>query len=107
MNKKQKDILDFIAIIRRSFSDASIIYQYWWCYGFYQIIKHIYPDIVPYLCNDAHVVCRLWDFYYDIDGILEEWDNEFKEMTELDHYRASSWWDGQRVENMIKKYNNK
>lgn len=106
MDKKQKEILEFIKVLRQSFTDASTIYTWWACYGFYEIMKHLHKDCIAYLCNWEHVACKIWEKYYDIDWFINEKDNELKEMDYLDHYKAESWKDWQRVENMIRKYIN-
>lgn len=108
MNKKQKKILNFIKVLRCSFSDAAIIYCWGACYGFYEIIKNLYPECDWYMYDNQHILCKIWEDYYDIEWIVAiDNDVEIKLLTEEDHFKAWSWRDGQRVENMIRKYNNR
>lgn len=108
MNKQKKEILEFIKTIRQSFSDASIIYNYGACYWLYEILKHIYPKCEWYMYNREHILCKIGEDFYDIEWVVipDKW-YKTELMTEEDHYIASSWKDGQRVENMIRKYNNR
>lgn len=105
MTEKQKQILEFIKVIRQSFSDAKIVYLFGWCYWFYEILKHIYPESVAYMIDQDHVVTKIDWVFYDISWIYELEESE--KATEMDyskHYIAESWKDWQRLERMLKKY---
>lgn len=68
MNKEDK-ILKIIKAIRLSFLEAGIIYTMGACYGFYQILKAIFPESVAYMTsNEQHIVTKIDDKFYDIHG---------------------------------------
>ena len=108
MNKKQKEVLTFIKILRQSFSDASTVYTFWGCYWFYEIIQYLYPEAIWYMYDNSHILCKIWEVYYDITGIIKiESDIDIRELTEEDHFTACWRRDWQRVERMINKYINR
>lgn len=44
------------------------------CYSFHLILKSIFDDVVPYY-NSDHIISRIGDKYYDIDGEVEEYNS--------------------------------
>lgn len=108
MSKEQhKKIYNFIRVIRESFPDASIIYQWGACYGFYLILKHNFPSAIAYFSDKDkdHILTKIGNRFYDITG---EYDYETKEATKLkekDHQIWISKAFGQRVEYILSKYN--
>lgn len=107
MKKNQhKKIYAFIKVIRESFPDASIIYQWGACYGFYLILKHNFPSAIAYFSDKDkdHILTKIGDRFYDITG---EYDYETKEvikLTKTEHERWISKAFGQRVEYIFSKY---
>ena len=110
MTKKQKEILNLISAIRGSFPDASIIYTFGGCYGFYEILKSVFKDATPYMLKDeTHIITKIGDSYYDITGEYIDVNGEARhECTQLNE-RQKRFWEsvasGQRAEWMLKKYN--
>lgn len=105
MKKQEKEILEFIKVLRKSFSDADIVYKFGACYWLFEILKYLYPESVWYMVDDNHVVTRIWDKYYDISWeYIQENNEELKEFTYETDYIAGSWRDWQRLERMLKKY---
>lgn len=105
MKKKEREILNFIKVLRKSFIDAKIVYKFWACYGMYEILKTLYPNSVWYLIDWDHVLTKIEWIYYDISWKYDiEEDETLEELDEELHYMADSWRDGQRLERMLKKY---
>lgn len=106
-------VLSFIRVVRCSFPDAAIIYTHGACYGFYQILKEVFPSAVAMMSSDkGHIVTLIDGKLYDINGVLttnsglhRDPDEVYKKLTKAEH----EWWEsvvaGQRVEHMIAKYN--
>ena len=108
MDNHQK-ILAFIKAIRESFPDAPIIYVYGGCYGFYKILKQVFPSAIPYMTDDeCHVVTKIGKHFYDIKGEYIGLDGELKdEVLKLTKQQLEYWKNiacDQRVEFMLKKY---
>lgn len=62
---REIEVLKFITLIRKTFGR----YEEYsgGCYKFYLILKQVFPEAIGYY-NDAHVITRIGDKYYDIDG---------------------------------------
>ena len=108
MTPKQKRIISIIKAIRESFGDAKAIYTCGACYGFYKILKSIYPEAVGYLEEDGnHIMTKIGGDFYDIYGFAETHNSKAKDkpMTDREHV----YWDSNvyawRAEGMIKRYN--
>lgn len=43
------------------------------CYSFHLILKSIFPEVIPYY-NHTHVISKIGDKYYDIDGVVTDID---------------------------------
>lgn len=67
MNRKRQDIVNFIAEIRNSHSEMTNIFSYGSCLNFYFILRRVWPEAKPYF-NIDHVVTKIDDRYYDING---------------------------------------
>jgi len=63
-------IKETIKAIRESFEGSVEIYTNGSCYGFYKILKSIYPHATAYYDSD-HVITKIYDKYYDITGEVE------------------------------------
>lgn len=109
MKKKttHKHILDFIRVIRQSFLDASIIYQYGGCYGFYKILKHQYPKTIAFFADkdEDHILSFIGGKFYDIKGEYYWSVKDIKKLSKRDHELWDSKVSDQRVEYMLAKYN--
>jgi len=105
MDKRQREILSFIKVLRKSFEDAKIVYLFWACYWFYEILKHSFPESIAYMVDKNHVVTKIGKDFYDVSWVYEiqKWEVLTK-MDEDKHYIAESWKDWQRLERMLKKY---
>lgn len=71
MDKKEhKKIIKFIKAIRESFHESYIVYCFGGCYGFYTILKSIYPEAKAYFLDSEreHIITKIGDNYYDITG---------------------------------------
>lgn len=111
--KKQQDVhsavLAFIKAVRDSFPDATIVYTYGGCYGFYQILKQVFPRAVPYMqANEEHIVARIGKRYYDIKGEYVLLDGSLPTRLIRLTPQQKEYWEsvasGQRLEHMLKKY---
>lgn len=114
MKKKSthKEVINFIKVIRESFGDSSIIYKWGGCYGFYTILKHLFPEAVAYFSDEDHdhILSKINGRYYDIDGEYDTEYHDFKEskakkLTVRNHEIWSAKASGQRMEYMLAKYN--
>lgn len=62
------EVLKFISLIRKTFGryeDTS-----GGCYKFYLILKTTFPDAIGYY-NDDHVITKIGDSFFDIDGMVK------------------------------------
>lgn len=107
--KQHKQILSFIAVVRKSFHDASIIYKWGACYGFYKILKQLYPKAEAYFDDKekGHIITKIGNNYYHIDGIYPLEKDEPIKLTQNDHEYWETVGDGQRVEWIMAKYQGK
>ncbi len=64
---------DIIKSIRDSFYGANIVYNHGSCAHLYNILKNIFKDAEMY-SNSDHVITKIGNKYYDIDG---EYDEEY------------------------------
>ena len=110
---KQRTHADIVALctaIRLSFLDAAIVYTHGGCYGFFKIMRTVYPDATAYMTeNEEHVLTCLDGRYYDILGEYVNLKGDApRKLVKLNH-KQMEYWDtvsaGQRVEHIIKKYN--
>lgn len=109
MKKRQdqhKRVLDFLNVIRNSFHDTYIVYNFGGCYGLYQILKFVFPDAQPYFDDEEkeHIYTKIGGRYYDIKGEQKNID-KVKKLTEKEkqEWENVAW--GQRIEWMVAKYN--
>ena len=86
----QPDILEFISTIGNSFGGSEIVYTQGSCYQFYKIRKQIYQSAEPYH-NDNHVITKIHEVYYDINGVYVEDLSNYVPMTKDDEKDAESW----------------
>lgn len=108
--KTHKEIIDFIRVVRQGYPDSGIVYTHGACYGFYQILKHLNKKAVAYMTDDhQHIVTKLGDRYYDIDGEFINGDGELArpviKLTPRLHDNWECCSSGQRLEHMLSKYN--
>lgn len=107
---KHREILALIKAVRESFPDAAIVYRYGACYGLYRILKEVFPVAVAFRDgDDSHIVTMIGDRFYDIKGevldyMIERW-NGLKRLTKDEHDHWEGVVFGQRIEFMLKKYN--
>ena len=101
-------ILLIIKAIRLSFLESAIVYTRGACYGFYQILKAIYPQAEAYMTNNGeHIVTKIDDKYYDIQG--EYIDNRGEPLYHFSkiNKKQHSYWESivstQRVEIILNK----
>lgn len=106
MKNNHKKIHSFIKVIRESFPDASIIYQWGACYGFYLILKHNFPSAIAYFSDKDkdHILTKIGNRFYDITGEYDWETKDVSKLTQKDHEIWISKAFGQRVEFMISKY---
>ena len=64
---KDPDPLEVCGAIRDSFKDAAFVYTQGSCFAFYQILKTIFPQAVPWT-NVDHVWTEINGRLYDING---------------------------------------
>lgn len=104
--KQHKEILAFIKVIRDSFHDSYIVYSYGGCYGFYQILKYMFPKAKPYFETDkeCHIITKIGGKYYDVKGECYDLTKP-KLLTKKDREEWQVSMDGQRIEWMVAKYN--
>lgn len=86
----QPDILEFISTIGNSFGGSEIVYTQGSCYQFYKILKQIYQSAEPYH-NGNHVITKIHEVYYDINGVYVEDLSNYVPMTKDDEKDAESW----------------
>ena len=65
---KHEKTLKIIAEIRNSHSKMRNIFTKGSCYNLYSILKAIFPEAIAY-SNIDHIITRIDDIYYDINGI--------------------------------------
>ena len=65
---KKKKILEFIDLVRTSFVGSDLVYTRGSCYRFYLILKNVFPESETYYDLKGHVVTKIGDFFYDING---------------------------------------
>lgn len=92
---KEAEILRLIRLIRMSHKTVSQVYTQGACYQFYKILKTVVPSAKPFY-NDAHVITKIGNKFYDIDG---EYDpsimskRRFLEMDAIEMEKAEDWCD--------------
>lgn len=103
--KTNKKVREFISVIRGSFHDASVVYTSGGCYGFYQIMKFVFPEAVAYFsdCDKQHIVVRIGDRYYDIDGLILDDTKDMIRVKAIEHERWEGVASGQTMQLMIVK----
>jgi len=77
----------FCQVVRDSFKETYIVYNYGACYNFYTILKEVFPKAEAYFYNEhkGHIATKIGKDYYDIGGkILDESLKPIK-LTERDH----------------------
>ncbi|HAS92347.1 MAG TPA: hypothetical protein DCS12_09010 [Clostridiales bacterium] len=86
-------ILALITAIRQSFPESVKVYTEGHCYGFYKILKAMFPSAVAYY-NSDHVITKINGLFYDITGEVDglgylEMEVHYKEyMEELENDRT-------------------
>ena len=88
--KQHEKIIELISTIGNSFGGSEIVYTQGSCYQFYKILKQVYPDAKPYH-NGNHVITKIDEVYYDINGVYVEGLYNYILMTEDDEKDAESW----------------
>jgi hypothetical protein len=66
----EKKVMKFIETVRESFEGASKVYTRGSCYQFYLILKRVFPEAEAYY-DLSHVITKIGDEYYDINGIAK------------------------------------
>jgi len=77
-----KDPLAFIKTVREGFAAASFIYTNGACFQFYKMLKHLFPQAVPWMDRDYHVITEIDGVWYDINGVA----------TSEPHTLMCEWW---------------
>ena len=109
MTKKQREITALCRAIRHSFADASVVYTMGCCYGFYKILKEVYPTAkavnVTYEdeSRPSHVVAEINGTYYDVNGIYFDETSSFEECSERSHDAWDANISGYRTEWIMHK----
>lgn len=112
MTPTEKKVLSLIRVIRESFPEAKIAYTYGGCYGFYKILKSLFPTAEAYETSGSdeweeggHIVSKIGDKYYDITGImgLDEIKPKKYPLSEEEHENWNGNVYGMRIEEMIKR----
>lgn len=105
MHKKHKKVIAFIKTVRESFHDSYIVFSYGGCYGFYQILKFVFPEAKAYFANneEGHIYTKIGDTFYDIKGKKYSTDKTLL-LSREDHERWVGVANGQRLEFMLAKY---
>lgn len=106
---QHKKILSFLRVMRYSFHDAPMVYTRGGCYGLYQILKEIFPSAKAYFDdkNEEHILTKIGDRYYDINGEYPFKHTEKSELIPLkekDHEHWEAVASGQRLEVILAKY---
>ena len=84
-----KKVIEFIKVVRESFSSSVAVYTMGNCYQFYEILKKVFPEAEPYYAG--HVWTKIGDEFYDIRGKLkEEFKNKYdlKPITDKEHIKT-------------------
>jgi len=105
---KHKKIINIIRAIRLSFLEAGIVYTCGACYGFYTILKSIFPEAKAYTTNGKkHIVTRIEDNFYDIQGEFVNENIELISGLSPLNKREHDYWEAiistQRIETILKK----
>jgi len=61
------EVIKVIKAIRYSFVGAEIVYAEN-SYGFFEIIREVFPDVEPYMDKFGNVVSKVGNAYYNISG---------------------------------------
>lgn len=80
-----KEILEFIFLIRGSFIGSERVYTEGSCYQFYRILKDKFPESEAYY-NSDHVITKIQGRFYDITGEVEKTNH----LLMSEHYPYSS-----------------
>jgi hypothetical protein len=85
--------LDIINPLRKTDPYIQNIFSLGGCYQFYIFLKHIFPNAKPYMhYKKTHVVTKIGDKYYDIDGeIPDNDDGLYTPFTTEDFEEAETW----------------
>jgi hypothetical protein len=85
--------LDIINPLRRADPYIQNIFSLGGCYQFYIFLKSIFPDAKPYMhYKKSHVVTKIDERYYDIDGeIPDNDDGWYTPFIEDDYIMAKTW----------------
>ena len=67
---KHKDIISFISEIRNSHSKMVDIFTKGSCLNFYLILKQVYPESEAYYDYYGHIITKIGDKFYDINGTV-------------------------------------
>lgn len=66
------DVLKLIDAIRESDPSIATIYKNGGCYGFYKLLKAVYPNAIAMInTENDHVVALINGQLYDIDGVVK------------------------------------
>lgn len=107
-NKKHKKVLSIIRAIRLSFLEAGVIYTRGACYGFYTILKSIFPEARAYTTSTKkHIVTRIGEGFYDVQGEFVNEDLELASSLSPLSIREHEYWESvistQRIKEILKK----
>ena len=88
MNEKAEQ---FCKVVRESFKETYIVYNYGACYNFYLILKEVFPKAEAYFydANKGHIVTKIDNDYYDIEGITL--DDEYLKPIKLTKEEHIKW----------------
>lgn len=95
--------------MRHSFPDASIVFRFGACYSFYLILKEVFPSAKAYFDDkdENHIITYIGGRWYDIQGESLSNKKDYKLLSQKDHEDWESVVDGQRLEYILAKYNEK
>lgn len=105
INKKQREVLDFIKVIRNSFPCAQIVYTFGACYGFHKILEQRFGGYAYFDDEQKnHIVTKIDDKFFDICGLVRVDEEEIQILTGEDHIHWETVAQSQRIELISAKY---
>lgn len=110
MKSTHENIIKFIKTVRESFADASLVYQYGCCYGFYKILNCVFGAESYMTDNHDHIVSKINGRFYDIEGEYITTDGNLRRSVLPMDKKLHDYWGsvgfGLRTEIMIQKQKN-
>ena len=70
--------LYFIRLIRKSFVGSDVVFTSGSCFRLYEILKAVFPHSKPYIQDGNHVLTKIENQFYDINGYVTPKENPVK-----------------------------